>query len=420
MLDNFIDLNRSFVKITEDHDFDMEEDPYAEVFAKFVKNYHNNFETKKWVDLFQLQRVIILAEAGAGKTAEIRFATKKLRREGKKAFFFRLEHINSDFDSSFEIGEKAEFDEWRTCDEQGWFFLDSVDEARLLGPKQFEQAIRKFGAELGENKQRAYIYITSRISEWRPQSDLDLVKKQLPFEVTLDKEIQDKDSDLIFLEGTSNNTIKPYGNQEREQYEPTVFALRSLDLGQISIFSQAFYVQDLEVFLKAIEKHEANIFSTRPQDLKDLIAYWKQHREIANRAKMIEASITSKLEEENPDRQSALPLNPEEARYGAEILAASVTFLKKNRILIPDENADPTIKAEAINAKSILTDWDFKKTQALLQRPIFDEAIYGTVRFHHRSVREYLTAKWLYRLLQEGKSRRSIEGLFLQSVMGDR
>jgi hypothetical protein len=406
MSNSFIDLNRSFSPIAKDHDFDEDSDT-SKLFGRSFKN----FDTKKWDDLLKLPRVIILAEAGAGKTREIEAITERLRKEEKKAFFFRLEHLTSDFASSFEIGEKAEFNEWLACDEAGWFFLDSVDEARLTDPKQFEKAIRKFGAELGGNKQRAYIYITSRISEWRPQSDLDLVKRQLPFEVTSDKEAQNKDSDLIFLEGTSNKTIKQNANQSQEQYEPNVFALCSLDSEQIRIFSQAD-VQDLEVFLEAIEKHEANIFTTRPQDLTELIAYWKKYGEIANRAKLIETSINSKLEEDDPDRQLALPLNAEEARYGVEMLAASVTFLKKTRILIPDHNTDSTIKAESIDAKSVLTDWDFKKTKALLQRPIFDKAIYGTVRFHHRSVREYLTAKWLHRLLREGKSRRAIEDLF--------
>jgi hypothetical protein len=412
MSNSFIDLNRSFSPISKDHDFDEDNDT-SRLFGRSFKG----FEAKKWGDLLKLPRVIILAEAGAGKTWEIEATTERLRKEGKKAFFFRLEHLTSDFASSFEIGDNAEFNEWLACDEAGWFFLDSVDEARLTNPKQFEQAIRKFGAELGGSKQRAYIYITSRISEWRPQSDLDLVKRQLPFEVTSDKEVQNKDSDLIFLEGTSNNTIKPNVNQRQEQYEPTVFALCPLDSEQIRIFSQAD-VQDLEVFLEAIEKHEANIFSTRPQDLTELIAYWKKYGEIANRAKLIETSINSKLEEEDPDRQLALPLNAEEARYGAEMLAASVTFLKKTRILIPDHNTDSTIKAESIDAKTVLTDWDFKKTKALLQRPIFDKAIYGTVRFHHRSVREYLTAKWLHRLLREGKSRRAIEDLFFAERYG--
>jgi hypothetical protein len=54
----------------------------------------------------------------------------------------------------------------------------------------------------------------------------------------------------------------------------------------------------------------------------------------------------------------------------------------------------------------------------LLSRPIFDEGIYGTVRFHHRSVREYLTAEWLHSLIVDESSRARIEGLFFQSQYG--
>ena len=54
----------------------------------------------------------------------------------------------------------------------------------------------------------------------------------------------------------------------------------------------------------------------------------------------------------------------------------------------------------------------------LLSRAIFDEAIYGTVRFHHRSVREYLTAEWFSDLLKNEASRRSIEELFFKKQYG--
>lgn len=40
------------------------------------------------------------------------------------------------------------------------------------------------------------------------------------------------------------------------------------------------------------------------------------------------------------------------------------------------------------------------------------------MRFHHRSVREFLTAKWLHGLLIQGKSRRSVESLFFKALYG--
>ena len=39
--------------------------------------------------------------------------------------------IGEIFKASFEIGIASEFEKWLSSDESGWFFLDSVDEARL-------------------------------------------------------------------------------------------------------------------------------------------------------------------------------------------------------------------------------------------------------------------------------------------------
>ncbi len=175
-MEKYIDLNRSFAPIPKDREFNEEEHELALSFG-----FSGLSEKQKWNQLLQLHRVIILAEAGAGKTWEIREATKHLRDEGKKAFFFRLEHLCFNFNTSFEIGTEAEFTQWLSLNEPAWFFLDSVDEARLGNPKNFEAAIRNFGARLGDSKQRAHIFITSRFSEWRAQSDLSLIKDQIPF-----------------------------------------------------------------------------------------------------------------------------------------------------------------------------------------------------------------------------------------------
>ena len=44
-----------------------------------------------WADLQRDHRVVILSEAGSGKTQEIRETAKRLRSEGKSAFFLRLD-----------------------------------------------------------------------------------------------------------------------------------------------------------------------------------------------------------------------------------------------------------------------------------------------------------------------------------------
>ncbi|MGH8545875.1 MAG: hypothetical protein ACREX3_20060, partial [Gammaproteobacteria bacterium] len=155
-----------------------------------------------------------------------------------------------------------------------------------------------------------------------------------------------------------------------------------------------------------------------PQDLLELIAYWREHGAIASHAKLIDFNIMSKLAEPNPDRDVARPLASSKALGGAMRLAAALTFTRKNSIIVPDQPVDPDRAAASIEANDVLPDWDAREIDALLNRPLFDEATYGRVRFHHRSIQEYLTARWLYGLLNDGKQRRAIEGLLFAARYG--
>lgn len=412
----YIELNRSFKPIPKDIEFGEDEEEFSSYFSLAIE------KPQKWDDLLKLQRTIILAEAGAGKTEELRNQTKQLRKDGKKAFFFRLEHLSSDFELSFGIGNGVEFEEWLASDESGWFFLDSVDEAKLKGPFSFEEAIGKFSLKLGEHKQRAHIYITCRASEWRRTSDISLIQEKLPFfemEPLPDEEKEDEYDDYEDeMDGTSKSSSTPDSERVKKWVEPALFSFCSLDSEQIKKFSKSYGAPDLDSFLKAVKKAEADIFTDRPEDLISLISFWKKNKRISNYQTMLEANISIKLTERDPRRENNFPLSEDDALYGAERFAAAASFMKRSRILIPDSSSDSELESETIDVRKILPAWDFLKIKALLQRPIFDEEIYGTVRFHHRSVKEYLTAKWLHRLLLKGKSRREIEGIFIKERYG--
>lgn len=109
-----------------------------------------------WKSLLNEHRVVVLSEAGTGKTHEIRVAARTLRDQNKSAFFLRLEHVAADFDSAFEEGTIDDFESWLSSSDSGWIFLDSVDEARLRSPADFELAIRKVSARLTNAKQRTH------------------------------------------------------------------------------------------------------------------------------------------------------------------------------------------------------------------------------------------------------------------------
>jgi len=86
--DAFIQLNRTFSKIVLDADIDDDADLNAR---------HNRAGKLFWPDLLSHHRVILLSEAGSGKTEEIRNVARQLRGEGKPAFFLRIEHIKDFF-----------------------------------------------------------------------------------------------------------------------------------------------------------------------------------------------------------------------------------------------------------------------------------------------------------------------------------
>lgn len=332
-MSGYIDLNRVFYPIPKDYSFDENsyDSPYAWSFR----------EGKSWEDLLQLNRVIILAEAGAGKTEEIKHTTQKLREAGTAAFFLRLEYLADDFDLAFEEGAPEEFAAWLASDDEGWFFLDSVDEAKLTSPKAFERATRRFSKRVKAGLSRSHIFITSRFSEWRSEVDYQLVKGLLP-EAPCEK-INALESCEPSNDGAKQVNVAVEKSVE-DAVDPSVVTLGSLTEVQTKTFSTAFGVGDADAFYKAIQKAEAKIYATRPQDLIELISLWQEKREIGSKAQLLEASISIRLRERDPDRDILLPLKYEDALHGAEMLSAAVTFQKKQRILVPEDSVDNHIE----------------------------------------------------------------------------
>ncbi len=395
MAHKFIDLDRSFIPVSRDYSVSDEEHDYAALFGMAGG--------KKWNDLLELPRVIILAEAGAGKTAELQAIIKKLHAEKKAAFFLRLEYLAAGPDLFFEkgLGSKAEFDRWILSDEKAWFFLDSVDEAKLGDPIRFDLAIQRFAQQLGSSVDRAHLYITSRVSEWYAQHDLSLVESCF----TPDRP-----------EVESDGADKP---PENENLVAEIFTLAPLNSEQIRTFSEQWGVEDVGGLLTEIDHSETDIFCRHPEDLIEVLEYWRTYGKINSRLELLGHRVASKLKENSSKREQVFRLSAEKAGEGAELVAASVTLQQTSRILIPDNEPSRKLRPLTIDPRDVLSDWTANEIGALLQRSIFDPAVYGTVRFHHRSAREYLTACWFKRLLDNGKSRQRIEAVFFADRYGE-
>ena len=406
----FVDLHRTFHELAkyarESDDFDLTQ-------AFFVG------PSLDWDDLIANYRTVILSEAGTGKTEELRQVALRLKGEGKRAFFLRLEHIPDDFEDAFEEGSFEEFQDWLASTDEAWLLLDSVDEARLRNPGDFERAVRKLGRRVQSALDRAHIVLSGRTSAWRPKTDLEISDRQLPGALNTKRvrttptgeasNIDDDDFDLDI------ETVPVDSNANAGQ--PTAFqivALDDLDSPKIETFIRARGITDTKAFLEEIERADAESFTTRPQDLEELVEFWTKEQRIGTRLELMQNSIRRRLEERDQNHRDAQPLAAARAREGARLVAAASVLGREATIQVPDGAHNN----KGIPVQAVLPDWDDVDQNTLLSRPIFDEAIYGTVRFHHRSVREFLTAEWLAGLLTKSTSRREIEGLLFRTQYG--
>jgi len=380
----YIELDRQFKKFLSE---DIENDDNN--FDLLGFNVSANGESIGWVDLQKKKRIVILSEAGTGKTEEIKNLTHKLREQDKKAFFIRLEDLCRGIDGfpvSFEIGGSEEFEQWLQSKDEGWLLLDSIDEARLVDYRSFEYAIKILSKKLKSALQRVHIILTGRSTAWRSKVDLELCNKKLPLENL------DQNHDEIF----------------------EIYKLDVLNKQQVKEFSEKQGISNIDDFFNEIKKSEAEIFATRPQDLIDLIIFWKEKNYLGSRSELIENNIDRKLKEREEDRAEKSPLSHEDCYKAAQLLAVAVILCKESSIKQPEQPKNNI----GIPSNQILEGWQSKQINTLLSRPIFDVPTYGVVRFHHRSVREYLAAIWFYDLLQQKPPRRKIESLFFRKQYG--
>lgn len=363
--------------------------------------------------LLEHYRVVILSEAGSGKTREIQHATQMLRMRGTAAFFLRLENIAYSFEDAFSegLGTYEEFEEWRASGREGWLLLDSVDEARLRDPGDFGLAVREIGRLVNAAKDRTHVIITGRTSAWRAKTDLETCVKALPPPTEVTRE---KGSFVPELDSDSEEPAQK--STEETESTPTflVVSLDDLNKTQVEIFARAKGITDTRAFIAAIDRADAFSFTTRPEDLSELVQFWIDNGRIGGRLEMLQNSIERRLEERDQSRRDYRPLAAARAREGIKLLAAAATLTGIQTIRVPDGSYNGL----GLNIRQVLPAWDDKDQLTLLSRPIFDEAIYGTVRFHHRSVREYLTAEWFAELLARQTSRHAIEGLFFREQYG--
>ena len=378
---NYIEVDRQFSAVSKGKDDSQD----IENYLKF-----NTGQSESWDLLLSEYRCVVLAEAGAGKTIEFKERASLIKSKGECAFFIRIEDIDRYFYESFEVGDEEAFDSWLDSDKDAWFFLDSVDEALLTSPRAFERAIRYFAKAIKRGQLRAHIYISSRPYSWRAKTDQELMDEVLPL----------KGSD--YQEGSTSNDKKPPSTLK-------VYSLRPLDREKIAAYCQEKGVKDTDQLLDEVERIDLWSLAERPFDLDTIIDKWKEDKSLDGRLELIQHNIDLRLKESH-SAGSRTALNTDLARSGAQRLAAAVVLTGNAEINVPDSERNK----KGIDADTILYDWDKGNVRKLLESGLFNDILYGAVRFRHRDIRELLAAEFFSSLIKDNYNRLQIESYFFR------
>jgi hypothetical protein len=349
-----------------------------------------------WKDIYRDgQSCVILGEAGSGKSREMEEQARMLRAAGIPATHVDLRDLLAgpsliDGDSILRA--------WRRGPAIAWFFLDSVDEAKLTHVSDFHLALKRMAAWVGADSARARYVISSRISEWRPGTDKRLVEETLLLGQTTQNSgtaqrsgVSRQPSMLAEDPALIENTAEHVAASPPEL---RVLALLPLTEQMARAFLAGRGSAD-ERFFAAVEYAGAWDFLHRPLDVTSLYALWQNRGRLGTLSEVVEHSVTELL----LDPRRATPMAAEKLREGAEQVAACMTFGKVVSAFLSDAVLPDA--TDALRFRSCLPQtWADAEVALLAQTPIFDAAAYGKTRFHHRSYQAYLAASWLARLMR--------------------
>lgn len=362
-----------------------------------------------WDDLLKSQRVLIISEAGAGKTYECRERQKALWAVGEPAFYLELAGLaQRKLCEMLSAEEETRFAAWLASQsDTATFFLDSIDELKLsLG--SFKQALNSLAKAVPGRLGRIRVVVTSRPIP----IDQQLLREMLPIPPSADaRAAEEAFADIAMGDARKNDPEKKAAPEPWRNV-----ALLPLSNEQMKQMAVSEKVGDPDALIAAIRRHNAEEFARRPQDLIELCADWHEHGRIRTHREQVASNVSVKLKPRT-DGPEKVALSPDKALEGASRLALAATLTRKLTLrhsVEADRNCDASERP--LDPAEILSDWSAEERATLLERPLFGFASYGRVRFHHRSVIEYLAAQRILRLRERGMPTKAIKRLLFATT----
>lgn len=403
-----IELDRTFGEYTEPHE-EGDENLWLEYFGIGRGRL-------TWADIHKRRVSVVLGEAGIGKTVEFELETSRLAASGS-AFFVALNQLQTSQDWETALGDALErYERWRSSAEVGYFQLDSVDEARLQSPTDLVRALSIVREALKSNLGRVRIAISSRVTDWTVAGVQEAVRKYLLNPINLAVAHQGTPRVIVQSDRDYEETEAEGKEDASADTELMVVTLDALSIEEAKRCAGYFGLKDEAGFWEAVNEGEFEFMASRPLDLGWMVKLWNRDGALGTYLELMKTNVASRLEEDNDHyRQIGKVLSIEQRMAGAEELAAAAEF-GGLAFLCLQPSAVP--ETGVLDSFATLPSWKTPDTQLLLSTAVFDEASLNRVRFHHRSIREYLAATWLNRQMGNGVPLARVQPLFASTQNG--
>ncbi|TCA32753.1 hypothetical protein E0H70_10390 [Rhizobium leguminosarum bv. viciae] len=402
-----VPLDRQFVRWDGEAAIDVD-------LARYLESYSGNYD---WEALLERRRVVILAEAGSGKSTELAEQAKRMRADDRTAFITTLQKVGQrgGLQSALGTAEWRRFEQWQSTAEPCWLFLDSVDEAKRADFALLDilndvaDAIEGFST-------RIHIVLSGRVSDWEFKRDLKTLLERIPLPPP-DEKLEPVNADQELISAVRNE--RPKKDPEPAE-RPLVVVMAALDRARVETFARAKGITDVDRLFDQLDRQNLWSFARRPTDLDWLAGYWRTHGRFGSLQEMLDVSIAERLKETNLSRARSDALDAAKARTALERIGAALVLQKLDTIVVPDTDGEARHDVAFLDLKDIAPDLTPGEQTALINRAIFDPATPGFVRLHNDNqgaVRGFLAAKWLARLRKDGNLpvSRIFELLFAES-----
>lgn len=343
-------------------------------------------KSKRWPDLLEIKRLLIIGEAGTGKSHELKQQAEELVKKNQYAFFATLTDIANQhqFTDAVTIELTAGFETWVKSNQPGYFFIDSIDEA-VTNVAGVQVALKKIAKQLAPALDRAHIILTTRP---------DVLANHVNNEQL---------SQLFNVTQTSTNTITadealfspyidpPSNNDSPPSYTFEEYTLRSLTKQHAREIAAQENQIDAEALFNYIQQSRAEQLACRPIDLIPLARFWRDNQQqTLSQYKLHLALALQRATEHETSSRPLKSLSPKECQDLIARAAAALTLCRKQNLCL---NGNPS--GNAISMHQLFPDLNDAQRRELSGLGIFVPAANYEIKIMHQTAQEILTAHWL-------------------------